>query len=154
MKWTIAVVAALAGAVLVTASAGGATNNLVGHFSTGDGSVNQNAVIGMQIKTNAKDKPKKAKNIQVDNLYYRCIESGTSGEVDFEVPGSFKIKKDDTENPPGLYFSEVVTEGTNEYYVFGDVNKKGTKVEGTVEITFGTPPEYCGNSVGGYTAKK
>ena len=148
--------AVVIGALALTAIAVGKTNTLSGEFSKGDGSVNPNATIEMKVKTNAKGKPKSVSGIEGQNLTYRCIESGETGEHDFVVPGSFKLQKNTDVDPPTMYFSDTVTNATGEeFYVFGELqNKKGTKVEGTVEVTFGTPPEFCGNSVGGYTASK
>jgi hypothetical protein len=140
----------------LAAVAVGKTNTLGGEFSKGDGSVNPNATIEMKVKTNAKGKPKSVSGIEGQNLTYRCIESGVSGEHDFVVPGSFKVQKDTTVDPPTMYFADTVTDATGEeFQVFGELlNKKGTKVEGEVLVSFGTPPEFCGNSVGGYTASK
>ena len=144
------------GALVLAAVAAGKTTKLNGEFSHGDGSVNPNATITMALKTNAKGKPKSVSGITGENLSYRCIESGESGEHDFVVPGSFKITRNNDVDPPTMSFSGDVTDASGEQFrVFGDLkNKKGTKIEGEIEVTFGTPPEFCGNSVGGYTVHK
>jgi hypothetical protein len=158
----VAAPASMAGAIGSADERRITTTTLAGHFAVGEGGVNRYGWIEMLIRTNAAGKPKKVLFASAENLAYRCSGSGFTGEEDFfilEYPQHdfIKIKRDETQTPPRRYFSATLVSDHRQTKFFGEFNKKGTRVTGTVDTTLNAiVPDYgsdsCSNVEGEYKA--
>jgi hypothetical protein len=127
-------------ALAFTAVAIAKTFKLKGAFNGVPGST-----VTLKVDVN-KGKPKQVKNIVVTRLSYGCAD-GTTGTMDFKLPGPFKVKWD-KQAKAYLFNGPSSQPGDGRTYdPVGSVAKSGKKVSGSITVYFESPPgNGCANS--------